>query len=432
MNQVSLDSAEMVDFLQHIINNNRYLQKGGKKVVSTEVIGESGLGKTSVVLQIAEKNDLQVVKLNLAQIEELGDLVGFPVRQFELCATSEIKAPVEAPKFEMKKIKLPNGKEVLKKVEVKGPEVTATSNKCIWVDENAVDQYIKQGYEFTGQKRMSYCPPEWIADKQGGGILMLDDWNRADIRFIQAVMELVDRQEYISWKLPKDWHIILTANPDDGDYMVNAIDKAQRTRFVSVNMKWSHERWAEWAEKEGIDGRCINFVLMHPEVVQPDQGVNPRSITTFFNCISSIPTFESALPMIQMVGEGSVGGEVATLFTSFIHNKLDKLITPKDILLKTDEKAVRSDLLSTIMNGTDYRADIASIMTTRLINYTLHYAASNPITPEILDRLGFLVKDPDIFTDDLKYHIVKKILNGNKQKFGKLLFDPDVQEYATK
>lgn len=432
MNQVSLDSAEMVDFLQHIIDNNRYLQKGGKKVVSTEVIGESGLGKTSVVLQIAEKNELQVVKLNLAQIEELGDLVGFPVRQFELCATSEVNVPAEAPKFEMKKIKLPNGKEVMKKVEVKGPEVTATSNKCIWVDENAVDQYIKQGYEFTGQKRMSYCPPEWIADKQGGGILMLDDWNRADIRFIQAVMELVDRQEYISWKLPKDWHIILTANPDDGDYMVNAIDKAQRTRFVSVNMKWSHERWAEWAEKEGIDGRCINFVLMHPEIVQPDQGVNPRSITTFFNCISSIPTFESALPMIQMVGEGSVGGEVATLFTSFIHNKLDKLITPKEILLKTDEKAVRSDLLSTIMNGNDYRADIASIMTTRLINYTLHYAASNPITPEILDRLGFLVKDPDIFTDDLKYHIVKKILNGNKQKFGKLLFDPVVQEYATK
>ena len=431
-NQVQLDSAEMVDFLQHIINNNRHLQKNKNRVVATEVIGESGLGKTSVVLQIAEKNNLEVVKLNLAQIEELGDLVGFPVRQFELCATSEVNVPLEAPKYEMKEVKLPNGKVVKKKVEIKTPEVTSRSNKCIWVDENAVDQYIKQGYEFTGQKRMSYCPPEWIADKPAGGILMLDDWNRADIRFIQAVMELVDRGEYISWKLPQDWHIILTANPDNGEYMVNTIDHAQRTRFVSVNMKWNHERWAEWAEAEGIDGRCINFVLMHPEVIQPEQGVNPRSITTFFNCISSIPTFETSLPMIQMVGEGSVGGDVATLFTTFINNRLDKLITPKDMLLRKDNDQVKKDLMAAITNGNDYRADIASILTTRLINYTLTYASNNPITPEIMDRLTFLVKDEEVFTDDLKYHIVKKILNGNKQKFGKLLFDPAVQEYATK
>ena len=432
MSQVSLDSQEMGTFLEHIISNNRYLQKGKKKVVATEVIGESGLGKTSVVLQVAEQHELDVVKLNLAQIEELGDLVGFPVRQFELCATSEVQVPIEAPKYEMKKVSLPGGKTVMKRVEIKPEMTNAASGKCIWVDENAVDQYTKQGYEFTGKKRMSYCPPEWIADKQGGGILMLDDWNRADIRFIQAVMELVDRQEYISWKLPQDWHIILTANPDDGEYMVNTIDKAQRTRFVSINMKFSHERWAEWAEEEGIDGRCINFILMHPEIVRPEDGINPRSITTFFNCISSIDVFENALPLIQMVGEGSVGGDVATLFSTFINNRLDKLITPKDMLLKADNNTVKKDLLSAIQSGSDYRADIASILTTRLINYTLTYSQSNTITPEIMDRLTFLVKDEDVFTDDLKYHIVKKILNGNKQKFSKLLFDPIVQEYATK
>ena len=254
------------------------------------------------------------------------------------------------------------------------------------------------------------------------------------IRFIQAVMELVDRQEYISWKLPKDWHILLTANPDDGEYLVNAIDVAQRTRFVSVVMKWNHERWAEWAEKESIDGRCINFVLMHPEIV--NSRVNPRSITTFFNCISSIPKFEDSLPMIQMVGEGSVGGEVATLFTTFINNRLDKLITPKEMLLGKDDKSVRDNLMSAICNGgtaaTDYRADIASILTTRFINYTVLYAEKNPITPEIIQRITYLVKDDEVFTDDLKYHIVKKILNGNKQKFQKMLFDPTVQELATK
>jgi hypothetical protein len=424
MNQVELDSGEMHEFLQHIIDNNRYVQENGKKPVAVEVIGESGLGKTSVVIETAKKNNLDCVKLNLAQIEELGDLVGFPVRQFQLC-----KGGPAGTKTVMKKV-IVEGKEVLKKVEVPNGD---GNKECIWVDENATEQYTKQGYEFTGLKKMSYCPPEWIADKTGGGILILDDWNRADIRFIQAVMEIVDRQEYISWKLPKDWHILLTANPDNGEYLVNTIDNAQRTRFVSVVMKWSHERWAEWAEEEGIDGRCINFVLMNEEVVNTK--VNPRSITTFFNCISSYPKFEDHLPMIKMIGEGSVGPDVSTLFVMFINNRLDKLITPRDILLGRGNESVRDKLLSAICDGKGkdgYRGDIASILTTRLINFAVTYSSKNPITPEILDRVSYLIKDPDVFTDDLKYHLVKKILNGNKQKFAKLLFDTEIQELATK
>jgi MoxR-like ATPase len=78
-----------------------------------------------------------------------------------------------------------------------------------WVDELAVAEYLKNGYKMTGKNRMSYCAPEWIADKKEGGILLLDDFNRADQRFLQATMELIDRQSYISWSLPKDWHIIL-------------------------------------------------------------------------------------------------------------------------------------------------------------------------------------------------------------------------------
>jgi hypothetical protein len=412
MNQVQLDSAEIRTFLNHIVSNNRFIQEEGKTPVATEVIGDSGLGKTSVVLDVAKEHNLHCVKLNLAQIEELGDLVGFPQRQFEVMKHKTVKQVIEE-----------NGKKVIKLVKTQDVEKK-------WIDEVAVEQYFKLGYSVTGNNRMSYCPPEWIADKQGGGILILDDWNRADIRFIQAVMELVDRQEYISWKLPKDWHILLTANPDNGDYLVNTIDTAQRTRFVSIVMKWNHERWAEWAERAGVDTRCINFVLMHPEIV--NARVNPRSLTTFFNCISSLKDFDSSLPMIQNLGEGSVGPETATLFTSFINNKMDKMITPKEILLGKDTVDVIKKLKDLFGSGNDYRADIASILTTRLINYTLYYAESNTIDDTIINRITDLVKTSDLFTDDLNYHIVKKILNGNKRKFQKMLFDTKVQEIATK
>lgn len=416
MNQINLDSAEMKDFLHHMIKNNRFIQEKGKTPVSTEIIGDSGLGKTSIALQLAEQYNLDFVKLNLAQIEELGDLVGFPVRQFQLSKTG-------ATKIKMKKVVDANGKSSFVKQEV-------ADDTKVWIDENAVTEYTKQGYSFTGKKRMSYCPPEWIADKNKGGILILDDWNRADIRFIQAVMELVDRQEYISWKLPKDWHIILTANPDDGEYLVNSIDVAQRTRFVSTGLKWSHERWAEWAETQGIDTRCINFMLMHPEVV--NERVNPRSVTTFFNCISSFDEFTDKLPMIQMIGEGSVGPEVATLFTQFINNRLDKLVNPKDILFDDDAAKITNSIINSTGKDDDFRGDIASVITTRIINFALHFAETNTISPNIINRLRLLINDDRLFTDDLKYIIVRRLLNGNKLKFQKMLTDPKVQEMTLK
>jgi len=245
-------------------------------------------------------------------------------------------------------------------------------------------------------------------------------------------MELIDRQTYISWKLPKDWHIILTTNPDTGDYNVTSIDVAQKTRFITTNLKFDVDCWARWAEKNEIDSRCINFLLMHPETV--NQRTNARSITTFFNSISSLESFEESLPLIQMIGEGSVGAEFASLFTMFIHNKLDKMTSPKDMLTHTSWEYIKGQLNATMGKvGEDtYRADIASVLAHRLINYTVHYSESNAVDQKIIDRITAYVTDADIFTNDLKYAIVKSIVNGNKAKFTKLMLNPEIVKMAVK
>lgn len=402
--EVSLNIDELKGFLTHIVTNNRFLQKNKKPPVAVEVVGDSGIGKTSTILQLAtELGGLNFIKLNLAQIEEIGDLVGFPIRQFKLA---------------LKQVKAEDAKEE--------PE-----DKIVWADEHAVQEYIKLGYVFTGHKRMSYCPPEWIADKTGGGILLLDDWNRADIRFIQAVMELIDRQEYISWKLPQDWHIMLTSNPDNGDYLVNSIDSAQRTRFITANLKFDVDCWARWAESVGTDSRCINFLLKHPELVK--QETNARSITTFFNSISSFEDFEKEVSMIQMIGEGSVGVEFSTLFTTFIANRLDKLLSPKEILLEENWKNIKADLVNSMgaVGGKSYRADIGSIMATRIINYAVMHAEKGTVNKALIARIIALTTE-DIFANDLKYMMVKGILNGNKGKYQELMLNSDIVKMATK
>jgi nucleoside-triphosphatase THEP1 len=387
MNTVQLNAEELKSFISHMVKNNQHIQAQGKVPVAVNIEGDAGLGKTSSILQLGKELGMDVVKLNLSQIEELGDLVGFPVKEFL----------------------------------VKNQE-----GKQRWISEAQVSGALKAGYT-VADKRMSHAAPEWIQGKGEGGFLILDDYTRADHRFMQATMEILDRQEYVSWKLPKNWHVILTSNPDNGDYNVTSLDVAQKTRFISVEMKYDVAVWAKWAETAGIDGRCINFMLMHPELVT--QRVNPRAITTFFNAISSIPKFEEQLPLIQMIGEGSVGADFSSMFTMFINNKLDKIISPEDILNK-DEAYVKGAIIASVGKDDEFRADLSSVIATRVINYALAVADKGGVPQAMIDRLAKLTTEFDGFTNDLRYYMVKEIVNGNKVKFAKLMQDTNVVKMA--
>jgi len=355
--------------------------------VAINIEGDAGLGKTSAIMQLGKELQMDVVKLNLSQLEELGDLVGFPVKEFQ---------------------------------------IQNAEGKTTWINESQINAASAKGYKVIG-KRMSHAAPEWIQGKGEGGFLILDDYTRADHRFMQATMEILDRQEYVSWKLPKNWHVILTTNPDNGDYNVTSLDVAQKTRFISVELKYDSDVWAKWAENAGIDGRCINFMLMHPELVT--QRVNPRSITTFFNAISSIDKFEDSLPLVQMIGEGSVGTDFAAMFTMFINNKLDRIISPEDILTK-DKDYVMGALTNAVGKDDDFRADISSVIATRLINYSLVQADKGSVPAGVIDRLAILTTECDAFTNDLRYYMVKEIVNGNKVKFAKLMQNTNVVKMA--
>jgi hypothetical protein len=387
--QVLLNVTEMKEFISHMVENNQYIQTQGKVPVAINIEGDAGLGKTSAIMQLGKEMDMQVVKLNLSQLEELGDLVGFPVKEFE---------------------------------------IQNQEGKTMWINEAQIDAAVKKGYKVSG-KRMSHAAPEWIQGKGEGGFLILDDYTRADHRFMQATMEILDRQEYVSWKLPKNWHVILTTNPDNGDYNVTSLDIAQKTRFISVGLKYDKDVWAKWAETANIDGRCINFMLMHPELVT--QSVNPRAVTTFFNAISSFKNFNQRLPMIQMIGEGSVGVDFAAMFTMFINNQLDKIIAPEDILTK-DEQYVMNSLTSAVGKDDEFRADISSVIATRLVNYSLVHAETKQVSDQMINRLIKLMTDCNAFTDDLRYYMVKEIVNGNKVKFAKLMMNNEVVKMAVK
>jgi len=121
------------------------------------------------------------------------------------------------------------------------------------------------------------------------------------------------------------------------------------------------------------------------------------------------------------------------MFTMFINNRLDKIVSPKDVLFNANQDYITGALkAATTQGGTEFRADISSIIATRTVNYALHYAESNGIKRDLIDRLIYLSTDCESFTNDLKYYIIKEIVNGNKVKFAKLLMHKDVVKMAVK
>ena len=204
---------ELTGVLAHMINNNKIIQANGQVPVAMNVVGPAGLGKTSVIKQVGISMGYKpenIVKLNLSTFEEIGDLIGIPITEFKM----------------------------LKKNVVKAGE-KQTYSKALWVKEQAISSFEKLGYIVANESRMSYSIPEWISGKTGPGILILDDYTRASQRFTQAVMELIECQEYATWSLPQGWTILLSSNPDDGIYNVTDQDPAQRSRYMNVNLKWN-------------------------------------------------------------------------------------------------------------------------------------------------------------------------------------------------
>src|SRR5210317_291929 len=136
MAQVNLNIDDLKGFVNHVITNNRFLQEQGKPAVAIEVVGESGIGKTSTVVELAKDNNLNFVKLNLAQIEELGDLVGFPVRQFQMYKEKTV------PAKKIDDISYTAAQRAAASTDLANLKTT-TRKIGQWVDELAVQEYLK-------------------------------------------------------------------------------------------------------------------------------------------------------------------------------------------------------------------------------------------------------------------------------------------------
>ena len=418
-NTISMNQVK--NLVNYTIDNNLKLADDGKTPIALGIEAAAGIGKTSILQQIAEERGMNFVKISLHEMEEAGDLIGFPLTEYEC----QIKRLVVEP----------DGK---KRVEV--------LPKNVWVNAKQLEEGPGANMKFaqTGKTRMAYAKPAWVPEyNDKGTMVVLDDYVRANPQLLQACMELILTQKYTSWSLPKKTSIFLTNNPDDGTNNVNSLDEAQRTRFMNFEITYDLNSWMTWAEKNNIDGRCINFVASYSNELfeADDEGnriCNPRSFVMFANMISGIKDWDDSdsLSFINTIARGCFkdNGRFAQMFTQFLRNKMHLLVQPKKMLLGewSEVKGILDQTLYDQSTG-QYRPDIASLLERRFVSYVDAWLESPDKTPieKVKKRIiDFLHVDQNggrrFFTKDQFYHMIKTITSEHRRQTSQLLYEPEI------
>lgn len=356
------NSKEIYDLLTHILDNNMQISNLDQKPTPVCIWGTHGLGKTDLVKEYAYKRNWKFRYIAPAQFEEMGDLHGMP--------------------------------------------------------------YISESVD--GKKQTLYSPPDWVPTEEGPGILLLDDMNRADDRILRGCMQLLQNYELASWKLPSKWQIVVTANPEGGDYSVTPMDDAMLTRMIHTTMKFNAKVWAEWASSAGVDSRGISFVLTYPELINTNR-TTPRSITQFFNLIRNISDLKQNLELVYSLALSSIDEITANSFISFVNDDLSTLIDPSDILNAKEFNVIKKKIISLSKddNG-NKRLDRLSTICTRLYLYLIDKSYM-PSENNAKNLVSFLLIDE--IPNDLLMSLYMDISKNASQEIKSMLRDKTLAQF---
>ncbi len=265
--------------------------------------GRHGIGKTELVKTIAQEQGWKFVTISPAQFEEMGDLIGLP-----------------------------------------------------FLDKN----------EATGKTSSRFAPPEWVPQEKGPGILLIDDFNRADDRILRGLMALWQERKLSSWTLPSGWFMVLTANPEGDLYSVTPVDEASLTRMLHLELQFNVQAWVNWAQGQDLPNTAIDFVSQHPEVIDGLK-TTPRTLTYFFRLWRQYGQPGLDDPQLRLLLESAVTPRATKQFMDFLQKSDWNLPDAQELL--TQPLTQTKDLFQKILAETPVRTDLINLLFSRLSSY---------------------------------------------------------------
>lgn len=121
------------------------------------------------------------------------------------------------------------------------------------------------GIPVTKDGQTRWYPPATLPHRNNPelpdhGVLFFDEINRANRMVLNAVMKVLDRDDF-----KPGWIIIAAGNLGDSDgTLVEELDAAQRRRFLVLHLKFRIDGWLQWAEQAGVDPLIRQFLEKNP------------------------------------------------------------------------------------------------------------------------------------------------------------------------
>lgn len=123
--------------------------------------------------------------------------------------------------------------------------------------------------------RTHYAAPSELPTS-GAGVLMLEELNRAEVPVMQPALQLLSARKLHAYELPPGWICVAAINPEEGDYQVNKLDPALRSRFLQLSVCADRDAWLGWAGEMNVHPAIAQVVRDHGDAF--DQA-SPRSWT---------------------------------------------------------------------------------------------------------------------------------------------------------
>ena len=240
--------------------------------VTPFIHGGPGVGKSEAAYQIAEELGIGFIDLRLSQLES-ADLRGIPTADIEM-GSSKWLPPETIPFQKFAELSIP------------------------------ATYPINEGKKF-----------------KDGGILFLDEFNRARFDVQQAAFQLVLDRAVGLHKMLDNWFIVAAGNLGEEDGTdVNEMDAALNNRFAHFTATVNDKVWLEWAEKAGVHPDVIGFISSKPgyleKKMKEDDNVilTPRSWKKFSDLLNQNIGVDSK-DVTQMVGPSIINGAAAQFVT---------------------------------------------------------------------------------------------------------------------
>ncbi|MEA1982636.1 MAG: AAA family ATPase [Campylobacterota bacterium] len=271
--------------------------------------------------------------------------------------------------------------------------------------------------------------PNWVSrilqndEKNQETLLFIDELNRAEPQNLQSLMNLILKKEFgsDSIKLPDSLFIVCAGNPiDNGNYLVESLDKAMLSRMAIVKVTATLESWKKnYAlqhdakyDRQVIHPLVINylednhadFLLEAIEDDMSDPGMDPRRWDMISRLLYTYEKNENNPSSLIALLSTVSSKEVAPKLVSYINNsnvltfsKIHKQLT--EFLNSNNEKEFDSYLLEEKSDNTEYLDLLTSLHS--------KWEACQPVTQVNILTSSFYALSAKRVSDDIFALILK-------------------------